>query len=219
MWLTGSNSHPLHHESRLLPNKPLGLRERNRIRTRDEILVAMSVLLGEQSFENITVDEVAQRAGVSRGTIYSYFPDGREQLIRDAYLRIAEQVVAKGSADRAAQSQITDRVLALAGALVGVTGTPEGRFYGLLGAATFGPLGGVTGSASGMFHAMLTEDLQRARELGLVAPTAPVDEIAVLVSGAIREIGARVASEPAQADALLGALRITLAALLTPAKN
>lgn len=177
----------------------------------------MSVLLGEQSFESITVDEVAQRAGVSRGTIYTYFPDGREQLIRDAYVRIAEQVVAKGSAERAAQSQIADRVLALAGALVSVTGTAEGRFYGLVGAATFGPLGGVTGSASGMFHAMLTEDLHQARELGLVSPTAPVDEIAVLVSGAIREIGARVASDPSQAEALLDALRITCAALLTPA--
>ena len=115
----------------------------------------MSVLLGEQSFESITVDEVAQRAGVSRGTIYTYFPDGREQLIRDAYVRIAEQVVAKGSAERAAQSQIADRVLSLAGALVSVTGTAEGRFYGLVGAATFGPLGGVTGSASGGVCAML----------------------------------------------------------------
>ena len=77
-------------------------------------------------------------------------------------------------------------------------------------------LGGVTGSASGMFHAMLTEDLHQARELGLVSPTAPVDEIAVLVSGAIREIGARVASDPSQAEALLYALRLTCAALITP---
>ncbi|MCA0379063.1 MAG: TetR/AcrR family transcriptional regulator [Actinobacteria bacterium] len=202
-----------------MPDKPLGLRERNRIRTRDEILVAMSLMLGEQSFESITVDEVAQRAGVSRGTIYSYFPDGREQLIRDAYLRIANQVIEKGSAQRDAQTDVSKRVLAIAGALASVTGTPEGRFYGLLGATTFGPLGGVTGSASGMFHTMLTEDLQRAMELGLITATARVEELAVLVSGAIREIGARVASEPAQAEALLDALRVTCEALLAPTKK
>lgn len=199
-----------------MPNKPLGLRERNRIRTRDEILVAMSVLLGEMAFENITVDEVAQRAGVSRGTIYSYFPEGREQLVRDAYLRIAEKVVAKGSADRDEHADVTDRVLALAGALASITSTPEGRFYGLMGNATFGPLGGVTGSASGRFHTMLVEDLDQARKQSLLTAQAPVDELAVLVSGALREIGATAAREPERAPQLLAALRSTCDALLTP---
>lgn len=199
-----------------MPNKPLGLRERNRIRTRDEILVAMSVLLGELAFENITIDEVAQRAGVSRGTIYSYFPEGREQLVRGAYLRIADKVVAKGSADRAERTGVTERVIALAGALASITATPEGRFYGLMGNATFGPLGGITGTASGRFHTMLVEDLDQARSSGLIASNAPVNELAVLVSGALREIGATAAREPERAPRLLSALRTTCNALFAP---
>ncbi len=57
-----------------MPNKPLGLRERNRIRTRDEILVAMSVLLGEMAFESITVDEVAQREEYLAALFTATFP-------------------------------------------------------------------------------------------------------------------------------------------------
>lgn len=192
-----------------MPNKPLGLRERNRIRTRDDILVAMSVLLGEQSFESITVDGVAQRAGVSRGTIYTYFPEGREQLIRDSYRRIAEIVVAKGSQDRELHENVTDRVLALATALASVTATPEGLFYGIVGNAPFGPLGGVTGSGSSVFHGLLLEDLAQARGQGALRANAPVADIAVLLSGALREIGATAAREPERAPRLLAALRAT----------
>lgn len=202
-----------------MPNKPLGLRERNRRRTRDEILAAMSVLLGEQAFESITIDSVAQRAGVSRGTIYSYFPEGREQLIRDAYRRIADQVVSTGSADRAELTVLTDRVLALASALASTTATTEGRFYGIMGNATFGPLGGVTGSASGRFHTMLVEDLEHARQQGTLAGHAPVEDIAVLLSGALREIGATTAREPSRAPLLLAALRTTCDALFGPSSG
>lgn len=177
----------------------------------------MSILLGEQPFESITVDEVAQRAGVSRGTIYSYFPDGRDQLIQDAYRRIAEQVVAKGSTERAKSIGFTDRVLSLARALTGITATAEGRFYGLLGTATFGPLGGITGGASAQFFAMLVEDLEHARDSGLLTVEAPLQEIAVLVSGALREIGATSAREPERAPGLLEALRATSDALISRA--
>jgi len=200
-----------------VPNKPLGLRERNRIRTRDEILVAMSILLGEQSFESITIDEVAQQAGVSRGTIYSYFPDGREQLIRDAYRRIAEKVVERGSAGRESHQDATTRIMSLARALAHETATAEGRFYGLMGTATFGPLGGVTGSASGAFHTMLTEDLLQARDEGRISAEAPAEELAVLISGAIREIGASVARDPQRADQLIAALQVTCDALFARA--
>ncbi len=105
-------------------------------------------------------------------------------------------------------------MLALAGALASITATPEGRFYGLMGNATFGPLGGITGSASGRFHTMLVEDLDLAREQGLLAAQTPVNDLAVLVSGALREIGATAAREPKRAPQLLAALRGTCAALL-----
>lgn len=201
---------------RILTKQALGLRERNRIRTRDEILTAMSLLLGDQPFESITVDDVAQQAGVSRGTIYTYFPDGRDQLVRDAYQRIAEQVTAEGTARRSAHTETTERIVALASALADISATPEGRFYGLIGSALFGPLGGVTGTASGTFRNHLSEDLAAAAASGDLAAGLAVEETVVLFSGALRELGQTAAREPERVPALLDGLRALCLAILTP---
>ncbi len=173
----------------------------------------MSVLLGERSFESITIDDVSQRAGVSRGTIYTYFPDGRDQLVRDAYLRIAEKVSATGAERRAQHTTVTDRIIGLATALVDVAITPEGRFYGMIGSALFGPLGGVTGTASSSFRTMLTEDLGHAKLEGQLSPELLVEDTVVLVAGALREIGATAALEPDRAPQLLQTLRKACEAL------
>jgi len=200
-------------------DKPLGLRERNRIRTRDEILVAISVLLGERPYQSITVDEVAQQAGVSRGTIYSYFPEGRDQLVRDAYVRIAAQVTERGSSDRAAHTRTIDRVLALATALASISATPEGRFYGAMGPDAIAPLVGHTGTASTLFRSMLREDLERAAEAGELPEDAPVPDLTVLISGALRQIGVTAANEPARTGGLLRALRLMLSSMLGSAAD
>lgn len=202
-----------------MTKQPLGLRERNRLRTRDEILVAMSMLLGERQFENITIDDVSQRAGVSRGTIYTYFPDGRDQLVRDAYLRIAEKVAADGAERREQHTGLTDRVVALASALVDVAATPEGRFYGLIGSALFGPLGGATGKASGSFRTLLLEDLHAAEQDGRISTNVMIEETVVLLGGAVRELGATVAREPERAPQLLLALRRACDTLFPGASN
>lgn len=209
---------PAIHRSKvqILTKQALGLRERNRIRTRDEILTAMSLLLGDQPFESITVDEVAQQAGVSRGTIYTYFPDGRDQLVRDAYQRIAEQVTTQGTERRAAHTDTTERIVALASALAEISATPEGRFYGLIGSALFGPLGGVTGAASGSFRNHLSEDLSAAAASGRLAAGLAAEETVVLFSGALRELGQTAAREPERVPALLDGLRALCRAILTP---
>lgn len=191
-----------------MSEKPLGLRERNRIRTREEILIAMSTLLGERQFENITVDDVAQLAGVSRGTIYTYFGDGREQLLREAYLRIAEIVIADAQAERERHKFFTHRVVALATAFTNVASTPEGRFYGLSGPNSIGPLNEIAGRASVVFEQMLIDDLEDLRSSGGIHPKAPVKEISLLLVGAIRQIGIAAAINPNRVSKLREALRL-----------
>lgn len=176
----------------------------------------MSILLSERSFEEVTVDDVAQRAGVSRGTIYTYFPDGRDQLLRDAYLRIAERVTESGISERAQHTAFADRVVALASVLARTAASAEGRFYGMIGPGILGPLSGVTGTASRRFLSMLQEDLTRARDDGLLASDTPVSEIAALLSGSLREIGVVAAREPERVPALLGGLRYVCDALRAP---
>ncbi len=54
--------------------------------TQEKILLAALALFFEQGFKKTAVDEVAQRAGVTRITVYRYFPT-KEDLVRAALHR------------------------------------------------------------------------------------------------------------------------------------
>ena len=51
-----------------------GLREQKRIATKRALQVALMRLALERGFDNVTVEEVAQAAGVSPRTFFNYFP-------------------------------------------------------------------------------------------------------------------------------------------------
>ena len=66
----------------VLGRKP-GVRAARRAETTERILAATADLLAEGvSFADITVDGIAQRAGISRPAFYAYFSDKRELLMR-----------------------------------------------------------------------------------------------------------------------------------------
>lgn len=52
---------------------PPGRRELNKARTRESIVGALRELVAEIPAEDITVDQVAERAGISRRTFFNYF--------------------------------------------------------------------------------------------------------------------------------------------------
>ena len=52
----------------------LGKRERNRQEKRERILESAFAVFAKRGFEPVTVAEVAERAGVSRATVFVYFP-------------------------------------------------------------------------------------------------------------------------------------------------
>ena len=60
----------------------LNRRDRRKLATRQAFLDATIALLSSQSIDALTVDEIATRADVAKGTFYNYFPDkdalGRE---------------------------------------------------------------------------------------------------------------------------------------------
>ena len=61
--------------------------------TRDRILEAARDLLATRGVKRTTMEDVADRAGISRVTVYRYFGD-RVQLIRAATLQMAEALEA-----------------------------------------------------------------------------------------------------------------------------
>lgn len=52
----------------------LSRREQNKVDTRERIIAAATAMFLTQGVEQSTVTEVAQQAGVSRGTFFNYFP-------------------------------------------------------------------------------------------------------------------------------------------------
>ncbi len=63
-------------------------------RTRQLILKAFSELLGEKSFESITVQEIADRATVNRATFYAHFED-KYTLLDQAFAMRFESALRK----------------------------------------------------------------------------------------------------------------------------
>lgn len=85
---------------------------------RDLILDAVDVLLARYGYKKMTMDDLAKRVGIGKGTIYLHFP-GKEELILSHIDRIAERVVARlreiaGSAeapDKRIRKMLVTRVL------------------------------------------------------------------------------------------------------------
>ena len=59
----------------------LTLRERNKQRVRDRILGAMFELFRNVGYNQTTMDDIAEKAEISRGTLFNYFPT-KDSLLR-----------------------------------------------------------------------------------------------------------------------------------------
>ncbi len=58
----------------------MGLRERNAAQTRELILDTSLTLFLDQGFEDTTMEQIAERAGIGTSTLYRYFPT-KDQLV------------------------------------------------------------------------------------------------------------------------------------------
>lgn len=59
----------------------LSRKERERQSRREEMLDAAKQVFAERGYARATLHEIAQRAEFSKGTIYNYFPEGKEQIL------------------------------------------------------------------------------------------------------------------------------------------
>ena len=55
------------------------------MRTRQELLDAALEVFAESGYGSASVERIAARAGVSKATLYTYFPHGRDELYRELY--------------------------------------------------------------------------------------------------------------------------------------
>ncbi|HUF11444.1 MAG TPA: TetR/AcrR family transcriptional regulator [Rhodothermales bacterium] len=61
--------------------QPVSRRERERQTRRLTMLEAARVVIAEKGLKRATLDEIAQRAEFGKGTIYNYFPNGKEEML------------------------------------------------------------------------------------------------------------------------------------------
>ncbi|MEU7649827.1 TetR/AcrR family transcriptional regulator [Streptomyces huasconensis] len=52
---------------------PVGRRERNKLRVRERLYAAAVELIVEKGYDHTSIDEIAERADVARGTFFNYF--------------------------------------------------------------------------------------------------------------------------------------------------
>lgn len=65
-------------------------------RTRQQLLDAAEAVFGEKGYEQASISEITQRAGVAQGTFYVYFPDKKEafcELVRVLSDRLRDTVL------------------------------------------------------------------------------------------------------------------------------
>ncbi|MHC5905299.1 TetR/AcrR family transcriptional regulator [Streptomyces sp. S6] len=73
------------HPTTLTDSRPLGLRERKKIKTRTAIRSAMYALVEEQGYDATTIEQIAERAEVSPSTVFRYFPTKEDIVLTDEY--------------------------------------------------------------------------------------------------------------------------------------
>jgi AcrR family transcriptional regulator len=69
------------------PSRPT-IRERQRAMTRQALLDGAAEAFAEHGYNDVTIDDIASRAGTSRGTFYLYFSKGKvlAELIENAFM-------------------------------------------------------------------------------------------------------------------------------------
>jgi AcrR family transcriptional regulator len=189
-------------------NEPLSLRERNKIRARQEMLQAALAAFAEEGYGSATLESIAARAGAAKATVYAYFPQGREQLFRELYEEVNLELINRGDEVYSRPGNFAERVEGLARALFEIAERPlVGRFYSIEDPALDEALNPVRGHASSAWAALIAADLVNAKKQGELTTDASPDALATVIVGALRAGLSEVARGSAGADDLAVALR------------
>ncbi len=95
-----------------------GLRARNRERKHGRIRAIALEAFGERGFDEVTVEEIAELAEVSRSTLFRYFPTKEDLVLLDDSSRLAalHATLADRPADEPAVASLRAALLVLAAA-------------------------------------------------------------------------------------------------------
>ena len=82
--------------------RPVGIRERRKARTRAELTAQARMLTVQRGLHGFTVEELCERVGVSRRTFFNYFPTKEDAVVGHADDGLDDDVLAEFRAARPA---------------------------------------------------------------------------------------------------------------------
>jgi AcrR family transcriptional regulator len=157
-----------------------GLRERNKLRRREQIIQAALRLFAERGFDGATIDEIAAAADVSRRTFFRYFAR-KEDVILDWKRRTADELREALAARPASETPLDAVHRALATVAAGYGARPE-LTLGLMRLFESGP-DLHAGSDYQAWDAVLTDGV--AQRLGVDPLRDPVARLVATVGVAV----------------------------------
>jgi TetR/AcrR family transcriptional regulator len=95
-----------------LASQPVGRRERNKQAKLDRITAAARELFAEYGIDDVTTQQIADRADIGTGTLFLYAKSKGELLLLVQNSAYAD-ALAKGTADAAETSRLLDAVMAI----------------------------------------------------------------------------------------------------------
>jgi len=190
----------------------LPLRERNKLRTRQEILDATLEVFNEEGFAGTSIDKIAELGGISKGTVYVYFPDGLNDIYREIYSDLSGKLLKSAGEKRAKISDPVERIVGMAEALLKLSEVPTyGRFYSVLSPELRPVLTPVVGAASKQFVVLVAQDLGEMFAGSHGEPECLA--LSELIIGSMREAARIVSEVPSKKSSLIDALRRIVTAI------
>jgi AcrR family transcriptional regulator len=186
---------------------PLPLRERNKLRTRHELLQAALEVFADAGYSAATVESIAARAGTSKVTLYTYFPQGREELYCVLYEQINVELIAAAERVYSEPGHFADRIGGLTQTLLDVAQRPlVGRFYSLEDPSLESVLNPVRGHASRAWISYIAADLRQVKKAGGLRTRATPQALATMIVGTMRSALTEVSRGRAKPDQLANAV-------------
>lgn len=170
-------------------------RERRRRRTREDLVAAALRVIAEVGVDGLTIDRVSAESGISRGTVYAHFPEGRDELLRGAYARLGHDLVDRTREAAASAEDWRESIIAHGRAMLDLAGDARiGHFFNVSGPALI-TAGDARGIGSGASARMIDDALRAARDARLVSEDFDAAVVARLLVGALREAAVAVARD------------------------
>ncbi|GAB3477936.1 TetR/AcrR family transcriptional regulator [Nocardiopsis coralliicola] len=180
--------------------------------TRDRILQAASVLLRRQGYDGTGVKQIARDAEATLGSLYHFFPDGKEQLAAEALRGDAEHYADLLRNGMAASADPADGIAAFAHLLADELRTCDWWASCLASAAALEQVGRQSLLQQGYAEAQDTwRDIIADRLRAAGVADAPADDAACFALSALE--GAEVQSRATRNDSPLRSAATHLAAL------